>query len=157
MKAASIKQIKTELELMHPTDLVAACIRLAKFRLENKELLTYLLFESQDEQSYVRKSKETIKSEFSTLNKSRTYLAKKTIRKALRTTNKLIKYSGKKQTEIELLICFCNQLRRTGLPIKLNTVIGNMYFRQHQKIMKIYNSLHPDLQFDYTVDIEMLR
>ena len=157
MKAASIKQIKTELELMHSTDLVAACIRLAKFRVENKELLTYLLFEAQNEQEYIQKSKEKIKEEFSTLNKSHVYLAKKTIRKVLRTTNKLIKYSGKKQTEIELLLFFCKELRRSGLPLKLNTIIGNMYFKQHQKIMKIYNSLHPDLQFDFADDIEMLK
>lgn len=157
MKAASIKQIKTELKLLPPDDLVNACIRLAKFRVENKELLTYLLFESDNEQRYVQKSKEQISEEFSTLNKSQIYLAKKTIRKALRTTNKLIKYSGNKQTEVELLIFFCKELRRTGLPMQLNTVIGNIYFRQYQKIIKIYDSLHPDLQFDFTEDIEMLK
>ena len=77
MKAASIKQIKTELELMHPSDLVNACIRLAKFKVENKELLTYLLFESHNEIGYVQKAKEHISDDFSSLNKSQTYLAKK--------------------------------------------------------------------------------
>lgn len=157
MKAASIKQIKTELKLLQPDELVNACIRLAKFRVENKELLTYLLFESDNEQRYVQRSKEHISEEFSTLNKSQIYLAKKTIRKVLRTTNKLIKYSGNKQTEVELLMFFCKELKSKGLPMQPNTVIGNIYFRQYQKIEKIYDSLHPDLQFDFADDVEMLK
>ena len=53
MKAATIHEIKQELSTNKPADLVDLCLRLGKFKKENKELLTYLLFEAHDEQGYV--------------------------------------------------------------------------------------------------------
>ena len=42
MKAATVKEIKTELENLSPAALLPLTLRLAKFKKENKELLTYL-------------------------------------------------------------------------------------------------------------------
>jgi len=42
MHPASVKEIKTGLEQLTHKELVAACLRLAKFKKENKELLSYL-------------------------------------------------------------------------------------------------------------------
>jgi len=44
MKAASSKEIKSALIEQSPTQLTELCLRLARFKKENKELLTYLLF-----------------------------------------------------------------------------------------------------------------
>lgn len=157
MKAASIHDIKSELKILPQQVLVDICIRLAKYKLENKELLSYLLFEAQDEQAYVAHAKALVEEDFKSLNKSRQFLAKKTVRKALRTTTKHIKYSGRKQTELELLIHFCKQLRKTGLTLRANTVIGNMYLKQYLKAKKIFTSLHEDLQLDYLDEIRLLE
>lgn len=157
MKAASLKEIKTELSLIHPEQLINICIHLAKYKKENKELLSYLLFESQDEEHYIKQIKELIDEEFKGINKSNLYYAKKTVRKILRITNKFIKYSGSKQTEVELLIYFCKKLLRSGLPLHVNTVIGNIYFRQYLKIKKLISSLHEDLQYDYLEEINLLK
>ena len=59
MKAATVVQLKKELETLDPEHLKTLCLRLARFKLENKELLTYLLFESEDEAYYIEGIKET--------------------------------------------------------------------------------------------------
>jgi hypothetical protein len=156
MKAASLKLIKTELDLLHPERVKALCLLMAKFRKENKELLSYLLFEADDEQTYIKDVKSEMDELFAELNKNNLYLAKKSIRKILRTANKYIKYSGSKQTEVEILIHFCNKLRSTGISLSQNTVLGNIYFRQMTKIHNALSTLHEDLQYDYAQEIEKL-
>jgi|GEM_PF-291207 len=153
---ASLKDIKSELAMLSPSRLLELCLHLAKYKKENKELLTYLLFESDDEHAFVKKVKEVVDEQFTELNKSNIYLAKKTLRKALRTTNKYIKYSGKKETEIELLIHFCKKIKAEGLPLHKNKALSNLYQRQILRIQKAMESLHEDLQFDYSVEIKPL-
>ena len=157
MKAASLKELKTELHTLHPSRVMDICLHLAKYKKENKELLTYLLFEAQDEQFYINEVKELIDEQFKNVNKSNLYLAKKTLRKVLRTTSKYIKYSGIKQTEVELLIYFCKKLRKSGIPLHENTVTGNIYFRQILKIRKTLSSLHEDLQCDYAEEMKLVE
>jgi hypothetical protein len=129
---------------------------MAKFRKENKELLSYLLFESDDERTYIKDVKSEMDDLFVELNKNNMYLAKKSIRKILRIANKYIKYSGSKQTEVEILIHFCNKLRNTGISLSQNTVLGNIYIRQINKINNAVSSLHEDLQYDYAEEIKNL-
>ncbi len=117
MKPASLKEIKTEIELLHPRRLQELCLRMVKFKKENKELLTYLLFEAHDEDAYIKGVESHIDELFTEVNKSNTYLAKKTIRKILRAANKYIKFSGSKQTEVEILIHFCKKLKKSGIPL----------------------------------------
>ena len=157
MKAASLKLIKTELDLLHPERLKALCLHMAKFRKENKELLSYLMFEADDEQNYINEVKSEMDDLFAEINKSNLYLAKKSIRKILRIANKYIKYSGSKQTETEILIHFCNSLKNTGVSLSQNTVIGNIYIRQINKIKKAVSTLHEDLQFDYAQEVKNLK
>lgn len=156
MKAASLKLIKTELELMHPDRVKALCLQMAKFRKENKELLSYLLFESDNEQVYIKDIKSEMDTLFAEVNKSNLYLAKKTIRKILRIANKYIKYSGLKQTEVEILIYFCIKLKNLGVSLTQNTVLGNIYQWQMIKIKKALSTLHEDLQFDYSAELKNL-
>jgi hypothetical protein len=115
-----------------------------------------LLFEAIDEKNYVDGIKKEIDEQFEGMNKSNSYYAKKTLRKILRFTNRFIKYSGSKQTEVDLLIYFCLKMKRSGLPIHSNTVLSNLYQRQTQKIKKSLSTLHEDLQFDYHDDLESL-
>jgi hypothetical protein len=156
MKAASSKELKAELATLHPQKLIELCMHLAKFKKENKELLTYLLFDSDNEESYIKDVKDQIDEQFEGLNKINVYLAKKTIRKVLRTTNKFIKYSGIKQTEVDLLIYFCKKIRKTGIPLYANTALGNLYLRQISRIRKAISTLHEDLQFDHNDELKLI-
>ena len=60
MKAASVKDIKTELEHQSQSKLLSLCLKLTKFKKENKELLTYLLFEADNENAYIDSVKNEI-------------------------------------------------------------------------------------------------
>lgn len=156
MKAASLKELKSELNTLHPSRVLNLCMHLAKYKKENKELLTYLLFEAHDEQSYIKEIKDQIDEQFEGVNKSSLYLAKKTLRKILRTTNRFIKYSGSRQTEAELLIYYCKKIRSSGIPLRANTALGNLYQRQILKINKALKTLHEDLQYDYSEEMRDL-
>ena len=92
MKAASLAQIKKELKLRSSQDIEELCLRLARFKKENKELLTYLLFESQDEQDYITHIQETIDQEFDSIPNPNFYYLKTRVRKILRNLNNYIIY-----------------------------------------------------------------
>jgi hypothetical protein len=74
----------------------------------------------------------------------------------LRTTNKYVRFSGSKETEIELRLYFCEKMRAMGYRLKNNRVLFNMYQRQVQLIQKVWSKLHEDLQFDYEEAVEKL-
>ncbi|MFV0269287.1 MAG: hypothetical protein ACK5HT_19350 [Draconibacterium sp.] len=156
METASVSHIRKELTHLPPEALQELVLRLARFKKENKELLSYLLFEASNEEEYVRQVKEEIDLEFRSMNRSSYYLAKKTIRKVLKTTNKYVRYSGKKETEIELLLYFCKKLKQSKLNYKANRVVFNLYLNQVKRIQKAISGLHEDLQFDYREELEAL-
>lgn len=156
MDTASISIIKKELRVLPPEKLQEIVIRLAKYKKENKELLSYLLFEASGEHLFIESVKEEIDEQFSRLNRSSLFLAKKTLRKVLRTTNKYIRFSGSKQTEIELRLYFCKKMRDAGLRINSGRVVSNIYQRQVLRIRKVLSMLHEDLQFDYQEETDNL-
>ena len=157
MRSSSVHEIKEELVTLKPGELTALCLRLARFKKENKELLSYLLFEAQDEQNYIKNIKQEIKDLFAEINLSHLYFAKKTLRKILRVINKHSRYSGNKQTDMELRIFFCQQLKASGIPFRQNAVLSNMYEGQLKKIDAAMATLHEDLQHDHQKEIAALR
>ncbi len=156
METASISVIKKELKNLPPEELQTIVNRLAKYKKENKELLSYLLFEASNEQFFIRSVKEEIDEQFLSLNRSSFYLAKKTIRKVLKTTNKYIRFSGIKETEIQLLIYFCQKLKASRISYKSSRVIFNLYLNQIKRINKVLSMLHEDIQYDYREEVENL-
>lgn len=156
MKAASIKEIKQELSDRNPKELVNLCLQLARFKKENKELLTYLLFEAVDEHAYIQSVKNEVELEFEQINRKTYYLIKKSVRKILRGIKKYIRYSKKKETEVELLLYFCSELKKMHPPIRNNVTLMNIFNRQIETIKTRVSSLHEDLQFDYTNELDDL-
>lgn len=157
MKSATIHEIKQELATIKPAALVDLCLRLAKFKKENKELLTYLLFEAHNEQEYVKSVKQEIEDLFATMNQSHLHFAKKTLRKIVRVINKYCRYSNSKQTEVELRLYFCVSLAASGISLHRNTVITNLYQSQLKKVYAVLETLHEDLQYDYYKELEKLK
>ena len=157
MKAASIKDIKTELNHRSTQELLELCLRLGKFKKENKELLTYLLFESSNEENFIQHIKANVDSDFERINTKTFYFIKKSVRKILRDTKKFIRYSGNKETEVELLLYFCLKLKEFRPSIKRNTTLVNLYNRQIDYINKKVMALHDDLQYDYNLELKELE
>lgn len=156
MKAVTVKELKDELKHCSHNELLNICLNLSKFKKENKELLTYLLFESTNEAGYIVTVKNEIDLQFETINTSSYFYMKKSIRKILRTVKTNIRYSKNKETEIELLIYFCKKLLEVKPSIKKNTVLKNLCLREKQAILKKLNTLHEDLQYDYTIQIDSI-
>lgn len=157
MKAASVKEIRVELKEKTHQELVDYCLSLSKFKKENKELLTYLLFEAGDEWSYIASIKAEIDEQFQEVNTKSYYLAKKRLRKILRTLKKYIRYSKKKQTDVEIMLYFCKKLKELFPTIQKSYVLRNIYEREIANIRKKVALLHEDLQFDYETELEELE
>jgi hypothetical protein len=156
MKAATLAEIKKELKHKTDEELLIYCLSLARFKKENKELLSYLLFEASDEEGYIHSVKSEIDLQFSEINNQNYYWMKKTIRKVLRLTRKYIRYSKKKTTEVELLIYFCHKMLLLKPSIKENTVLINLYDRLIVSIRKTIDKMEDDLQYDYNLQIDDL-
>jgi len=157
MKAASAKEIKQELNNLSHEALKNLCLRLSRFKKENKELLTYLLFESYNEDTYINSIKQYIDEEFQNINTKSYFFIRKSVRKTLRNTKKYIRYSQKNETEIELLLYFCKTLKNFSPSIKHSVQLVNVYNRQLALAKKKILSLHEDLQYDYTIILEELQ
>ncbi len=154
MQAATVHQLRKEMELLDKKALLDILNRLAKFKKENKELLTYLLFEATNEERF----REMIKGEISELisgaNRSNIYWTKKTIRKTLRYLDKIVRFSGSQQTEVELRLHFLSELKENRIPVRRSRSLYNLYERQIVKVNKVLKKLHEDLQYDYGMELE---
>mgnify|MGYP001403881847 FL=1 len=156
MKTATIKELKDELGHYSREELLDYCLRMAKFKKENKELLTYLLFEASNEAHYIEGLKELIDERFSEINTSNYYYIKKSIRKILREIKKHLRYSKNKETAVELLIYFCQKLALMQPSMNRSIALQNIYQRQLVLIRKTIKTLDEDLQYDYGVELDNL-
>ena len=157
MKPATITELKKELKYRSQEQLIEYCMAMARFKLESKELLTYLVFESENEAVYIESVKEYISNSFQEINTLNYHYIKKTVRKILRQTKRFIRYSKKKETEAELLIYFCKMLGEMRPYYKRNTVLTNTYNKQLELAQKAITKVHEDLQYDYNLMIEELE
>jgi hypothetical protein len=157
MKAVTVKEIGQELLNLSPKELRDLCLRLSRFKKENKELLTYLLFESSDEASYIESVKKEIDLQFEHVNKKSYYFIKKGLRRILLNTRKYIRYSHNKKTEIDLLIYYCSKLKKFSPSIQGNAALRNLYLRQIGTIREKLGFLHEDLQYDYELELQALE
>ncbi|MEP3836021.1 MAG: hypothetical protein ABJM36_00140 [Algibacter sp.] len=156
MKAVPLPEIKKELNTLSHKETQELCLRLARFKKENKELLTYLLFESHNESGYIETVKSYMDEEFDLINTNSYFFIRKSTRKILRNVKKFIRYSQKKETEVELLLYFCQKLKDFKPSIKGSTQLQNMYNRQILLAKKSIAKLHEDLQYDFNLMLEDL-
>lgn len=157
MKAVTIKQLKDELSHKTANELKELCLHLARFKKENKELLTYLLFESHDEEIYIQTIKEEVDVQFDEINTNSFYYIRKSMRKILSSIKKHIRYSKKKETEAELLLYFCKKLKDFKPSIKRSTRLQNIFDMQLRMAKKAIEKLHEDLQYDFQIQIDNLQ
>src|SRR5690349_1974038 len=121
MKPESLNEIKKELNALQADTLRDICLRLARYKKENKEMLTYLLFEAQHESAYVSGIKGEIEEMFKTLPTGNVYYIKKSLRKIIRYAGRQVKYSRVPGTELDVRIFLCQQIKAAGIPMQRNT------------------------------------
>ena len=154
MKSASLAQIRKELKYLSEDDLRELCLRLARFKIDNKELLTYCLFEAEHEESYIASVGDYINSAFDEINTNNFYYIRKSIRKILKQLRKFIRYSGKKETEFLIHLKFTKALLDLKPSIFKNNSLTNLYMREIKLLKTILLKLHEDLQFEYKMELE---
>lgn len=153
MKTASAKELKDELKYKDEKELLEIVLRLSRFKKENKELLTYLLFEAHHEDDYVDAVKAHIDKQFLSINTRNIYYAKKGARKILKEAKKYIRYSGSKETEVSVLIHFCRLLQEFQPYYSQSKVLRDINERQIVLIKVRISTLHEDLQYDYQQEL----
>ncbi|UZO80035.1 hypothetical protein NBT05_13895 [Aquimarina sp. ERC-38] len=157
MNPASAREIRKALQNKSQQELVEACMRLSRFKKENKELLTYFLFESENEDAYVESIKEFIDSEFALLAGKNKYRYLKAVRKILRISKRFIRYSGKKETEASILLHFCNVVNDQNNSLKRNQGLLTVFKKQLEMAEKAIATLHEDLQYDFQSELSSLK
>src|ERR1700744_2756092 len=144
-----LQDIKKELQHLSSLQIADLCLRLARYKKENKELLAYLLFQADNQESFIEQIKAESGFMFSQLPVN-SYNASKSMRKILRLLSKYNKFMGSKEAEIELLINFCdNYIQYTDRKVSYKPM-RLILTRQMEKIRTLIGKLHEDLQADYT-------
>ncbi|MEM9820330.1 MAG: hypothetical protein AAF985_04640 [Bacteroidota bacterium] len=157
METARITELKKELQVKDQKTLLEICLRLARFKKDNKELLTYLIFEADNEERYINGIKEDLEEKMKTVAQPSIYFTKKALRKVLRQLDKFIRYSGNKETEAELRIFFLEQIKVQQIPIHRSRVLSNVYRSQVKKVQTAISKLHEDLQYDFEEQLQHLQ
>lgn len=157
MKTASIKQIKDELKHRSPEEYMELVLRLSRFKKENKELLTYLLFEAHDEAAFIEGVKQEMDEDFVQINTASPFYIKKSLRKIIRKIRKYSRYSNQKETEVELMIYFARQLKDMKPDIMQYPNLLKIYQQQLIGIKNKLPKLHEDLQYDFQVELDDLK
>lgn len=156
VNTASVKIIKEELSTLTNKELVAVIGSLIRFKKENKELVTYLLFDSKDELAYVNSVRKEIEAELEIVNRFNARNFIKHIRKVLRNTKKAIRFSGKAETEVQLLMHFLTILQEKNIPFHRFKALTIIWDRTVYTIDKAIGLLHEDLRYDYGVELKTL-
>ncbi|MFV0553516.1 MAG: hypothetical protein ACK5LR_02315 [Mangrovibacterium sp.] len=156
MKARTLQEIRNELKSYPPEQLYELCLRMARFKKDNKELLTYLLFESEDESAYVEGIKAEIDLGFKSINRRSGYLIKKSVRKILKDVKQAIRYSNEKSTEVDLLCYFCRKMRTEKISMQSSPIMRNLYATQLRMAEKALDKLHEDYRVEFEDEIKFL-
>jgi transcriptional regulatory protein LevR len=156
MKSASSNELKAALHNLSPKDMIQICLRISKYKRENKELLTYLLYEADNELEYIQNIKAEIDEFFENLVVLNFSNMLKKLRKVVRLANKYIKFSGSKNVEVAVLIHICHKIKPFTNQSSSTSLI-NLYNRQIIKIDKALLKLDEDLQYDYKNEIEAIQ
>lgn len=155
MDTASIKQLKDTLSTLGREELTGLLLRMVKFKKENKELLTFLLFEADDLDAYVYEISQEIKDEFENYLLKTAYYKRKGCRRILRILKKYIKYAADKEVEVRLLLAYVSMVAESKTFIT-DRVIQKIAFRQLLLAEKSIVKLHEDLQYEYKLELEEL-
>ena len=149
MEAATIAEFKKELKHLDAAALREVVLTLARYKKENKELLTYLLFESFDEQAFIDQINTEVDVMFADINTTSYYYMKKSVRKIIRHIRKHIRYSKQPETEAALWQDFLNKMTQMRPTFQKDKVLINIYERQHQAFVKALDKMHPDQRADF--------
>jgi hypothetical protein len=140
--------IKKELQQLNQAELISLNLRLVRFKKENKELLTYLLFKADNQELFISDYKEEMDHQFAKVD-GKSFLVVKTLRKIATQMNNQIRYAGSELVAAELLLHYCNNYIHYinyKTPYK---PLHNIFFRFVEKLKGVILKLEDDLRYDF--------
>lgn len=146
---AKLPELKRELESLPQPELVRLCLRIAKHKTENKELLDYLLWSANDPLLYAQEFKLEILLPFE-MPFVNAYNFTKSIRKSLRLISKYLRFTGSRQGECELLLALVESYHTYYRREFRTAALSKIMFRCLKKAATNISKLHEDIQADYT-------
>lgn len=157
MEIPSLAELKKDLSYLSEKELITLITDLAKFSRENKAFLYFKLNERDQPYLFVDSVKEELEEAFQTANTKNYHLGKKAAQAIRRKLNKALKLSKNKADQTELILFFCEELKKYGYLKFKHPVINNLFQVQLGKAKKLISGLHEDLQSDFSYRIEELE
>jgi hypothetical protein len=143
-----LSDLKKELLELSKPELIQLCLRVAKLKRENKELLAYLIFDSDDPLFYAQKLKPEIKEVFEQPFQHAYYLTK-SIRKAMRLITKYYRFTSNKQGETELLIYLVEEFYLSWRNEYRYQALGKVIYRCLEKAQSNLKKIDEDFRADF--------
>jgi hypothetical protein len=157
MEIPSLANLKKDLSYLPEKELITLITDLAKFSRENKAFLYFKLNERDQPNLFVDAVKEELDEAFLMANTRHYHVAKKAAQGIRRKLNKSLKLSKNKADQAELILYFCEQMKKYDYQSHHHPVIDNLFKVQIGKAQKLIASLHEDLQSDFFYRIEELQ
>ncbi|TDL99158.1 MAG: hypothetical protein C4K58_07705 [Flavobacteriaceae bacterium] len=157
MKSAGISQIKEALKQQSYSSLVELCLKLSSYKIENKQYLSYLLFDTHQREEYLEDLKGEIDLAFDNINQDSYFYVNKSLRKILREAKKHIKFAKDSAFEMELMIHFLKKTKSLSCNISQSPKLLGLYKRENQKTQKLLEKIEPDLWIDYQEDLKEIE
>lgn len=150
-----LSDLKKELLELSKPELIQLCLRVAKLKRENKELLAYLIYDVDDPLFYAQKLKPEIKEVFNQPFQHAYYLTK-SIRKAMRLITKYYRFTSNKQGETELLIYLVEEFHQSWRYEYRYQALGKIIFRCLEKAQSNLKKIEEDFKADFEQPISEL-
>ena len=154
MEIPSLAEVKKDLSYLSEKELITLITDLAKFSRDNKAFLYFKLNERDQPNLFVDSVKEELDEAFQTANTKNYHLGKKAAQGIRRKLNKALKFSKNKEDQVELLLYFCEQLKKYGYLKYQHPILQSLFLKQTEKIQKNIAALHEDLQYDYSMRLD---
>ncbi|GHB29330.1 hypothetical protein [Mongoliitalea lutea] len=151
-----IAEIKKSLNYLDEKELRSLLLDIIGFTTDNKRYAYFKLHEQQDEHFFLVESKEFLGEEFGKASMANFWSSKKSLQKLRSTLNKMLKFTKRKEFQLELILFFCEQTKEYGYLDYRHPVIHNLYHTQLRKAENLISKLHEDLQYDYQMQLEEL-
>jgi hypothetical protein len=152
-----ITEIKKAINYLDEKELKSLLLDIIGFTTDNKRYAYFKLHEQQDEGFFLAETKELLLQEFTKCYHTNYWTGKKLLQKLRGILNKLLKFTKRKDQQLELIIYFCQQAEAFGYLRYKHPVIQNLYAVQLKKAESLISKLHEDLQYDYEQQLEELR
>lgn len=150
-----LSDLKKELLVLSKPELIQLCLRVAKLKRENKELLAYLIYDVEDPLFYAEKLKPELKEVFEQPFQHAYYLTK-SIRKVMRLIAKYYRFTSNKQGETELLIYLVDEFHKSWRNEYRYQALGKVIFRCLEKAESNLKKIDEDFRADFEEPIAQL-